>query len=141
MTMAIMENIKTGTVTSVIHKIFLHLYVYILKKNTTDPDPDTQIHPANPASPLNSEDTIRVIGEHLPKDFASLFTPPFEGRNIGEEPTERLGQDGSERIFQPGTHYRFSFPHDSKTVKLMSCPLALRKRTRRTSRSHARVRQ
>jgi len=63
-------------------------------------------------------------GEYLLEDIASLFTPSFKGPDIGEEKTERLTQDGSERMFQPETHSPFPLPLDSKVVKptLLSSP-------------------
>jgi len=70
-----------------------------LKRSTADSNPDTPIYPTSPASPPNSEDTLGVTRKHLPEDIASLFTQPSEGPGIGEEKTERLRQDRSERMF------------------------------------------
>ena len=87
-----------------------------MKKNIAELNPDTPIHPASPASPPNSGDTLEVTGEHLPEDITSLFTPSFEGPNIDEEKTDRLRQGGSGRMFQHGTHSPFPLPHDSEAV-------------------------
>ena len=90
-----------------------------LRRSTADSNLDTPIYPISLVSPPNSEDTFRITGKHMPKNITSLFTPPSEGLSIGEEKTEKLRQNGLERMCQPVTYSPFLLYHDSKAAKPM----------------------
>ena len=94
-----------------------------LKRKTADPGPDALIHLASPTLPPNSKDTLKVIGEHLPKDTALLLAPLSEDLGISEVKTKR---SGSERIFQPETPHPLHFPRLQGNQIDTTSPLALR---------------